>query len=423
MDMNRPEGNKPHLIVVAASMNPHMGSEPGKGWWWAKALSPFFHLHIITQQHHEAECRPVLDQTGEPWEFHLTQTFITTWKFQIGYLQYKRFLDKALELSREIMEQHPIVGLCHVVIGSFRVLPRYDLLGIPYTLGPFGGGEKCPASYLWDRPVPWTHKAMEAFRPLFNDLFARIPALCSCMRAAQLVLTTSEETESVVKRMGASKTAVVFPDSYDNPIDVAAVIANSTSKKSAIRTKIRLLWQGRPLWWKGPDLALLALRKALDQGICAELTMVGYWDNPFGQNVKKLTERLGLTSHVAFVGGMPRDAFLQMMDEQHAFITPSLHDSGGIPLIEAQAKGLPCLTPGLGGHKESACPEAGVSHCPQGTHDYIDQVVRCLAEWQKEPDLWLEQSKKAVAFSREFTNQRLQGYVRDWIVPAFQSAN
>ena len=30
---------KPHIIVIALALDPRRGSEPGKGWWWATALS------------------------------------------------------------------------------------------------------------------------------------------------------------------------------------------------------------------------------------------------------------------------------------------------------------------------------------------------------------------------------------------------
>jgi hypothetical protein len=148
--------------------------------------------------------------------------------------------------------------------------------------------------------------------------------------------------------------------------------------------------------------------------------MVSNWDSAFGGEVRALAKKLGITPHLRFVANMSRDQFLEISDEHHAMLATSLHDSGGIPLIEAQALGLPCITLGLGGHKLSACPDAGVNESPHDIGPFVQRSVACLTRWQQSPEVWLKESRSAVIFSTQFTIKRLADAVGEFIVPALK---
>ena len=114
-------------------------------------------------------------------------------------------------------------------------------------------------------------------------------------------------------------------------------------------------------------------------------------------------------------------AFLALQAEHHAFLATSLHDSGGIPLIEAQARGLPCLTLGLGGNRVATCPTAGVPDGGDRPAEFVSRSVACLKKWQETPETWLTDAEAALLHSTTFTNARLQDYVRNHVVPAFEA--
>jgi glycosyltransferase involved in cell wall biosynthesis len=415
---------KPHIIVVALTIEPHGSSEPGKGWWWLNALRPYFTPHVVCQETDAQRIREVIDP-GEEFHFYSVKTPVDFSSALKGYIQYWAYLKEALGICEKIKREFPIAGLCHLTLGSFRILPRYDKLGIPYTLGPIGGGECTPASMLWSRPVPLSHKLVETLRPVINHASALVGPVHACLKHASLVLVTSEETATVVRRIGARNAKAVFPDSYDYPIDASKVIAEKSARKDRIKEKIRLLWQGRLLWWKGPDIALEMLKAAIQNGLKVELLMLGsrggYWETEMGKTVKKMAAKMGLTQHIRFQDALPREAFFNLVKEQDGFLATSLHDSGGIPLIEAQSRGIPCLTLGLGGNRDAACPNAGVSGNVGNVDDYIKKSLQCLAAWQKDPDIWLKECCNAVAFSQTFTNERLRESVRELIVPLFKS--
>lgn len=410
---------KPHIIVVSLNIDPYGGSEAGKGWWWATALSQFFHLHIITQEDDAKKCLGALGDSVAGWSFYPTVTKMETWAIPRGYIRYTKWLQEALEVAYQIKKDQSIQGLCHVILGSFRVLPRYDRLGIPYTVGPLGGGECAPIRYIFSRSAPLNHQLVEWIRPLANNLFCLVPRLRMCLAGSAVTFATSEETGRLLRRMGAKNAVPVFPDAYDEFIDIRAVIENRIQQKKQVGEKIRLLWQGRALWWKCPDLALDVLEQALKQRIRLELTMVGDWNGALGRQIKYKAKCLNLTNHIQFMSGMSRAEFLTTQESHHGFLATSLHDSGGIPLIEAQARGLPCFTLGLGGNRQATCPQTGVAAGGECPAEFVRKSVECLRQWQQNPDIWLEQAKTCLKYSTSFTNARLQSYVREHVVKAF----
>lgn len=410
----------PELIVIACGMEPNAGSEPGKGWWWSKALSEHFRLHIITAP----SAAELSANTGEAraagWIFYTPECKIRTWKYGIGYYHYHLWLNLALSTAREIAAKRPVVGLCHVVMGSFRVLPAYDQLGIPYVLGPLGGGEFAPPAFLKGRDIPWMHYVIERLRPHLNHAFALIPGLRRCMKGAELVLATSEEGCDVVRKMGARRAVAVFPDSYDAPVEIDAILAQRRTQVADVSKEVRVLWQGRPLWWKAPDFAFQFLRYARDRGVRVKLVMVTQWNDPTAQALKKMASDLRVEEYVEFVEPMARTQFLEFARQQHAFLATSLHDSGGIPLIEAQAQGLPCFTLALGGNREAASPDAGVSGAFPTAEAFYEASTKRLQQWQQEPQIWLGEVERGLHFSTGFSHERLAWYVEELIVPAFK---
>lgn len=410
--------NKPNLIAVASTVHPNLGSEPGKGWWWSCGLSRYYKLHIITQKDSLEYCRDQELPRREGWTFHPTARSVTTWKVPTGYLQYAKWLEEVVTIAGELIRSRPFAGLCHITLGSFRMLPSYQRLGIPYTVGPIGGGECSPMHLLWSRDAPLSHRVGETMRPLLNGAFALVPQLRATMKGSSLALATSRETERVLWRMGARRTQVVFPDAYDQAVDVEGIDRLKSSQKPQVAHEIRLLWQGRSLWWKAPDLALHALKEALDRGVRVRLTMITDWSSPIGKSVLAQAERLGIRKAMDCLGFMPRSELLRTAQEHHAFFATSMHDSGGIPLIEAQAQGLPCLTPSLGGNRDAVCPGTGIRNPVNSASSFARAGAECLSGWQSDPETWARECSLAVRHSTTFTKERIGQCVRDYIVPA-----
>jgi glycosyltransferase involved in cell wall biosynthesis len=413
---------KPSLIVVALSINPNGGSEPGKGWWWGCALSRFFKIYVITQRHSIELCKDQPIVIEREWCFYPTKNTIITWKFPWGLIHYRRWLHEALTIASSIKDEN-LVGLHHVTLGSFRYLPSYEKLKIPYILGPLGGGEVTPWSLIWNRPVPLAHKFSEIFRRIFNYSFALNPKLRATINKAELVLATSDESEKVIQAIGARKTCVVFPDALERNDDSSDNVANP--RNEGIKTRIKLVWQGRPLWWKGPDLALALLAHLTRNGLPVELDMIGQWENqPMKEALLKEAKKYGIQGKVHFLQSVNANEFKKLLRNYHAFVATSLHDSGGIPLIEAQAAGLPCITLGLGGNRLAAAPYDGKQIMPcDNKSTFLNESLERIKSWHLNPQKWLEESRQATEFSQGFGIVNIERIVEENIFPTKKNNN
>ena len=56
--------------------------------------------------------------------------------------------------------------------------------------------------------------------------------------------------------------------------------------------------------------------------------------------------------NVNFLGQMPRSELYKYYDSHDLFVFPSLHDSGGMVILEAKAHNLPCIVSSFGGPKQ-----------------------------------------------------------------------
>ena len=107
---------------------------------------------------------------------------------------------------------------------------------------------------------------------------------------------------------------------------------------------LRVLTVGRLVEKKGVADALAAVADLFDAGIAVEYVVVG--DGPLRRDLEELAEKLGISSHVEFLGWQEQAAVAQLMAENDILLAPSVTaadgDQEGIPvtIMEAMAAGM-----------------------------------------------------------------------------------
>lgn len=103
--------------------------------------------------------------------------------------------------------------------------------------------------------------------------------------------------------------------------------------------------------YKGPDILLQAIALLKQQSLDIELTIVG--DGRYRHALEKQTCELQLAGQVTFRGQLTAgDQVRQELDRADLFVLPSRTEGLPRALIEAQARGLPCLAADVGGIPE-----------------------------------------------------------------------
>src|SRR5690606_25467852 len=104
---------------------------------------------------------------------------------------------------------------------------------------------------------------------------------------------------------------------------------------------LRMLSVGRLVWKKGHEYSIEALAKLVDQGIEAELRIIG--SGTQDRSIRFAAFDLGVLDRVTLLGSMPRNDVRAEMRNADVLVMPSLSEGFGIAALEAQAMKLPVV--------------------------------------------------------------------------------
>ncbi|MEL7240805.1 MAG: glycosyltransferase [Cyanobacteria bacterium J06573_2] len=103
--------------------------------------------------------------------------------------------------------------------------------------------------------------------------------------------------------------------------------------------------------YKAPDVLINAVATCVEEGLDLRLIWVG--DGIYRKELEKLVTALGLDKRVKFCGHLAnRDAVIKQLDRADVFVLPSHQEGLPRAMIEAMARGLPCIGSTVGGIPE-----------------------------------------------------------------------
>jgi PEP-CTERM/exosortase A-associated glycosyltransferase len=159
--------------------------------------------------------------------------------------------------------------------------------------------------------------------------------------------------------------------------------------------------------YEGLDLLLRALPAILQQAPDIALLLTG--GGPQEENLKKLTQELGLQDHVKFTGRVPHAQVQRYYSLVDVLVYPR-HSMRLTDLVtplkplEAMAQGLLLVASDVGGHKELIRDgETGMLFRAGDADDLARSVLRLLAMQDRWPQL-REAGRRYVETERNWTN-------------------
>jgi colanic acid/amylovoran biosynthesis glycosyltransferase len=117
------------------------------------------------------------------------------------------------------------------------------------------------------------------------------------------------------------------------------------------REVLHLVAVGALIWRKGYEYMLLALRRLLDAGARARLSIAGSGNEE--QRIRFTIHDLGLDSLVTLHGALRPDGVRALLDDADLFVHSSLGEGISNSVLEAMASGLPVVTTDCGGMREA----------------------------------------------------------------------
>ena len=102
--------------------------------------------------------------------------------------------------------------------------------------------------------------------------------------------------------------------------------------------------------YKAPEVLIDAVSVCFGKGLDIQLIMIG--DGKHKQELELRASTLGLARRVKFLGQLQRNEVLSILDHADLFVLPSRTEGLPRAIIEAMARGLPCIGSNVGGIPE-----------------------------------------------------------------------
>jgi len=374
------------VLISAFSVNPTGSSEQGVGWNWAVQASRHHEVWVLTNTAPEDAVAQELQARPNPnlhFVFHRgpREHALRSLGRKFHLFYYPAYLSWQASAIGAARKLHAEVGFDvtqHLTWASCRFPSALAWLDVPFIWGPIGGGEVAPRSAytsLGLRPA-----FGEVARETSNWLTRLDPFVRHTATRAARILTTTEETKALLPAGSASK-AEVYPAIGLRLNELDQALAGSLDAQRSANGDARLLFVGRLVSWKGCEFAIRAVAELARSGTRASLTVVGV--GPELSALRTLARDLGVESQVEFLGTVPHNEVLALFQTHDVFLFPSLHDSGGIAVLEAMYLGLPVVCLDLGGPAVSV-GDAGIrvpcEDVQQIVNGLTDGVRRLLSD-------------------------------------------
>ncbi len=161
--------------------------------------------------------------------------------------------------------------------------------------------------------------------------------------------------------------------------------------------------------YKAQDTLIEAVALCRQKGRPIELTLAG--DGRYRGVFEQKARALQISDQVHFLGNIPTEGVRKTLDGSDLFVLPSLTE--GLPriLIEAMARGLPCLASRVGGNAELLSPDDLFP--PRQADRLAQKIERCLGDYEHLKEAARTNRNRACDYTAEkLTRKRNECYQR-----------
>jgi len=327
------------VLISAYACEPGKGSEPGVGLAAVLGAARRHEVWVITRQNNIEPVRELL--AGHPLadRIHLVGLDLSEralrLKRRLGtlglYWYYDRWQKRAGELAGELDSEVGFDVIHHITFATIWARIGVARIQKPLVLGPLGGFAVTPPR-LWQ---------VLGARGLLDELTRRaIRPLMSLLAGGRRALDAANvlllQNPTALGRRRPSDRVKVVPN---------GLVGAESPIEAITDDPPRIVFAGRLIGWKGPVLAVEAMRH-LDHST-AVLDIYG--SGPERSRLEQAVATWGLEDRVKLHGAVPRPLLLEAIARASVLLHPSLHDEAGLVIAEALSAGTPVVCLDLAG--------------------------------------------------------------------------
>ncbi len=383
------------VLLSAYQCGPGMGSVSQIGWEWYSRLSRFASVTLVTH----ARNRACLELAGAPLPGTEVVYIDTEWfagplyriasrlfpnsqhaVFLLASADFYVYDAKAFRTLRKRAREWDVTHAVTPV--SPLAATRLYRLGNPLVVGPWNGGLLSPSTFpdLMKQDSSWMYGIRHIGRAL--------AWAAGCTRRAAVVLSATAFTDRSLPETTVTRRML------ENGVDLDRFHAASGYVPPSKTNPLRVLFVGRLLPFKGVSLLLEAVARVRGE-FPVRVTVVG--DGPLREELERAAEGLNLSGMTTFLGNLPLTQVAEQMRLAHVFCLPSVRESGGGVLLEAEASGVPVIAVNYGGPAEIVDDEVGHLVSADGPEHVIAGLADAFRSIARDPEQWRRRGQEGRA--------------------------
>ncbi|MFG6094433.1 glycosyltransferase [Leptothoe sp. ISB3NOV94-8A] len=409
------------VLLIIEQCNPAWNSVPLEGYRLYAGISRFVDTTLVTHARNREELERIhpdadityiedsklienLELLGDRlslykgqiiWPLRNAFTYPVYWGFNRAV--YSRFKEAIVRGDYDLV--HTITPM----------MPRYPVKAIkackktPFILGPVNGGVPFPDGFkeLGRREYSYFNFLRWIGRSI-------IPGYRETYKKAHYILAGSSYTLSLIKEL--------FPKTRDNQIELfyengitssfvrseEEVAQAKIPTEASVDNKVKLLYVGRLVPYKGADMILDAISK-LDESIKLKIHLTIVGNGSEQESLEHQVKQLKLNDHVHFTGYVEQYQTLEYYRQSDIFCFPSVREFGGAVVLEAMANALPCIVVDNGGIGEYVTEKTGFKIDPLSREFVVNKLAIYIAQLVEDHIMRHDMSYEALQRAKEFT--------------------
>jgi glycosyltransferase involved in cell wall biosynthesis len=372
------------LLIIAPTCDRTDVGEAWVAYQWASRLSERHDATILT--YHKRSRPPVAEQIpharviewSEPAGLGKAERLNSMLKpgYIPFYIRARRWIKRAVEAGERFDVAHQPVPV------AMRYPSPVVGLGIPFVIGPVGGGLSSPPGFEAEDKAPWyvNLRRFDSFRMRHDRLLRRTYS------EAGTVLGIADYVGEILESVPVRRLEIMS----ETGIEALPPEIERTGREAQ---EVRLLYVGRLIRTKGARDAIRAMSQVGDRRVVLDIVGDGFDRGP----CEELVRELGIESRVRFHGTQPRDKVDEFYRAADVFVFPSYREPGGNVAYEAMAAGLPLIVSDRGGPGAAVDESCGRRIRPTEPNAYAQDIAAAIVELVDDQALRLELGRNARA--------------------------
>ena len=400
------------VLLSVYAFSPYRGSECAVGWNVARELAKLHDVTVITgdvkDSGFEAEYQKYVQENGDVQG--LTVVYLRPTRliafidrmhelpglWALYYLAYNLWQRMAYRKAHELHTQCPFDVVHHLTMIGYREPGYMWKLGIPFFWGPVGGSVNEPLGFIGIYSFAGKIKAV--IRYVVNALqkWLLLRPRIAAQKAKKTWAVTADD-EATITRIWGAKCERMIETAATHMDDAKARAWDGT-------TPLRIVWSGTHTYGKALPILIKAIAK-LKKGSVGRsdirVDVLGKGEET--EKWKRMAERLGVGDAFAWMGHVPRQRALEIMNDAHLLAFTSVKEGTPHVVLEALSLGLPVICHdacGMGIVVTDKCGFKVPLKNPETSINGFVEAISCILE---SPGIVAEKSIAALERAKQLT--------------------